>query len=105
MKTTKFIIICLTGSLLSCNNTPEPAEKEAAEVSYSKLEQAGWILGSWQNSSPEGIATENWKMDNDSTYSGSSYFVMNQDTVSSEKLTLEQRGEDLFYIPTVKDQN
>lgn len=103
--TTKLIIICVAGTLFSCNNSTKTEENKPLEISYAKLENASWILGTWQNKSPEGIATESWNQENDSTYSGSSYFVINKDTVSSEAISLEQRGEDLFYIPIVKEQN
>ncbi|MEO6304435.1 MAG: DUF6265 family protein [Bacteroidia bacterium] len=73
--------------------------------SYKEIEKANWFLGSWQNNSPEGNMVEMWKKKNDSTLAGKSFFIVGKDTVSSEIVSLEQRGKDLFYIPTVKDQN
>lgn len=36
---------------------------------------------------------------------GHGFFISGKDTVFSEKLELKQVGQDLFYIPTVADQN
>jgi len=72
---------------------------------YSKLSTARWLLGTWQQPSVKGILTESWQQLNDSTFIGQSFFVSNGDTLSSESISLQQRKDTLFYIPTVADQN
>lgn len=103
MKNTfKYIIALATASaIFSCNNSTADNNRK----SFNELEKANWLIGEWQNSSPEGNATEIWAKQNDSTYSGKSYFISGKDTLSSETISLEQNGEELYYIPTVKDQN
>lgn len=69
------------------------------------LEKAYWLIGEWHNVTPEGIATESWTKQNDTVYAGKSLFIIGKDTVSSESLRLEQLGQEVAYVPTVKDQN
>lgn len=64
-----------------------------------------WLLGIWEHSSPEGNYTESWRRISDSLYAGDSWFTKGSDTLSSEQVTLEQQGAELFYIPVVKNQN
>lgn len=85
-------ILCI----LSCNNTSKPDHK---------LESANWLLGEWKNASANGVYTETWKQENDSLFTGESYYIIEKDTPSAEAVRLEQHGADLFYIPTVRDQN
>ncbi|MDT3404332.1 DUF6265 family protein [Mucilaginibacter terrae] len=66
---------------------------------------AAWLLGTWQNKSPQGLLVEKWQKLNDSTYTGKSYFLAGKDTAFTESIVLEQRGGKLYYIPTVKNQN
>ncbi len=69
------------------------------------IDKAQWLLGEWSNTSPEGTVVEKWAKQNDSTYLGNAFFVVEGDTVSSEIVTLEQKGAELFYVPTLEDQN
>lgn len=72
---------------------------------YSKLAIASWLIGAWQNNSNQEISTEIWKRNNDSTLSAISYTTKGSDTIFFETIILQQNGKDLFYIPTVKNQN
>ena len=96
-----FVIACV---LASCSN-PRQSTAENSRVKYSEIEKAWWLIGEWQNNSAEGNASEIWEKKNDSTYAGKSYFIKGADTVSSEKISLEQNGDQVFYIPIVKGQN
>lgn len=98
--------IILTIFLCSCENEKRQVIHRSPNASkFLKLEQASWVLGSWENKSDEGHLIEAWRMMNDSTYVGYSYYIIENDTVSSEKIRLQQRGNELFYIPLVKGQN
>lgn len=88
--------------LLSCSHEESINTNHSAETSIDK---ASWILGEWQNISTEGSVSEHWQKLNDSTFSGQGLFVRGNDTLSKELLALEQHGNDLFYIPTVNNQN
>jgi sarcosine oxidase delta subunit len=104
MKKINFIIILFatTNLIVSCQSSSnQNSEKNNSKI----IEKANWLIGVWENKSPEGIATEIWVKQNDTAYYGTSYFVIGKDTVSSETISLTQVGKDLFYIPTVKNQN
>ena len=83
-------------------------KKEKSEMpakAQNAIEKANWLVGTWGNTTKEGILTETWTEQNDSVLKGESYFVIGKDTVFSEKISLEQKGDSLFYIPIVKNQN
>lgn len=74
--------------------------------SYEQLDKASWMLGEWEKKDSLGILTENWKPLDDSTYVGTSYFVINKkDTVHSEQIELMEQEEHLIYRATVKGEN
>ncbi len=71
----------------------------------AKIVVADWLLGNWENKSPDGNLFESWKKVNDSLFIGESYFIKGKDTLHSEQIQMKQKGEALFYIATVKGQN
>jgi hypothetical protein len=95
------IVLIYSASLLmfiSCQNK--------SEKKFDKLEKMNWLLGNWENEMPEGVLTETWTKENDSTFSGTTYFIINKkDTVHSEAIILTQLNDELVYRPTVKGQN
>jgi len=80
--------------LCSCSNQPS-----------ANLDELQWMLGRWEQSSPEGQLSETWTQLNDSTFTGDSYFVAKKDTLFSEKILLTATGNGILYTPTVADQN
>jgi hypothetical protein len=104
----QILLIAALTSLAACKDTATTETATTAAEShkaYETLEKADWLIGNWQNTSKEGVATESWQKLNDSSYAGRSYFVIGKDTVSSETINLTQTGDSLFYIPVVKGQN
>jgi hypothetical protein len=95
MKNKIFGLIILTISCFSCQEKP----------AFSKLKKANWFLGRWENKTPDGIFSEEWKTENDSVLVGESYFINGKDTLFAETVRLEQKGNDLFYIVSVPNQN
>jgi hypothetical protein len=71
----------------------------------SKIVGTDWLIGKWENKSNEGHLLETWTKVNDSLFIGESYFIKEKDTLHSEKMELKQKGENLFYISTIKGQN
>jgi Domain of unknown function (DUF6265) len=96
-----FILISFT----SCTNSLRDDAPQTSIQNYSDIKKAGWLIGSWQNVSENEISAEIWEKKNDSTFSAKSYVIVKNDTVFSESIRIEQRGNSLFYIPTVKEQN
>ncbi|WP_409417131.1 DUF6265 family protein [Flavobacterium sp. PS2] len=95
--TQKITFILLLLAVVSCKNAETP-EKE-------KIKTADWLIGKWENVSPQGTLTETWSKVNDSTFQGSSYFIKGKDTIHFESIKLQQKGENLTYNATVKGQN
>ncbi|MCE3283382.1 MAG: hypothetical protein K0Q66_2119 [Chitinophagaceae bacterium] len=109
MKHIPFLILvaaCLTGA---CNNNEENEEPTGnippISRTFTEIKKAQWLLGSWKSSTSHGIALESWQVASDSSFTGVSHFIQGKDTVSSESIRLVQDGNDLLYIPTVKNQN
>ena len=95
----KIIILLFLLAFTACKNSDsEGTEKDKIKLAY-------WLLGNWENKSVEGSLTENWKKVNDSTYKATSYFAKGKDTLHFETINLEQKGEALTYIATIKGEN
>ena len=95
----KIIILLFLLAFTACKNSDsEGTEKD-------KIKLAHWLLGNWENKSVEGSLTENWEKVNDSTYKATSYFANEKDTLHFETINLEQKGEVLTYIATIKGEN
>jgi len=99
------MLLAIACNIISCGNSGKSDTTDTTITGFKELEKASWLIGEWQNNSPEGNVTESWEKKNDSTLVGKSSFVIGKDTVSSESISIEQNGKELFYIPVVKDQN
>ena len=101
MKKNLSLLLTVTTILIlySCKDKNENAGK------YEKLATMDWLLGNWENKLPEGDLLEHWEKKDDSTFVGQSYFIKEKDTLSYENIELIQKGEFVYYIPTVKGQN
>ena len=103
VKKTILLIVALSMCILyACNSQ---TEKKTENTTLSLLNNADWLIGSWENNTPEGLLIEKWAPLNDSVLSGISYVTKGADTLFSETMKLELKGDKLLYIPTVKDQN
>ena len=71
----------------------------------TKITVADWLPGKWENKSVDGNLLEIWKKTNDSVYDGASYFIKGKDTLHFETIQLKQKGENLFYVSTIRGQN
>jgi hypothetical protein len=89
------LVLSLTLALTSCQKSKN----------VSKIVGTDWLLGKWENKSDNGHLIETWTKVNDSLFVGESYFIKEKDTLHSEKIELKQKGENLFYISTIKGQN
>ncbi|MCF6128753.1 DUF6265 family protein [Flavobacterium sp. AS60] len=95
MKTTLGILSIML--LVSCQNK--------SEKKFDKLEKMNWLVGNWEQKLPDGTLKETWTKQNDSTFSGDSYFINTKDTVHFESIKLTQKDDELTYIATVIGQN
>lgn len=74
------------------------------QIEISSFDMFDWLIGEWKVQSGDNISYESWKKDN-ARYEGHAYHYSKNDTVIDETIVIEKRGEDIFYIPTVFDQN
>jgi len=96
MKTSLKVTIIFGISLLFCSWVLKP---------QPTLDEASWLLGTWENKTSRGVIYENWRKISTQEYAGKSYKLNGQDTVLLETVRLIQEGDNLFYIPTVSNQN
>lgn len=109
-----FLILIAALLLQSCNSgdeeqtetTTSNSPATTATTLNGKLQQVGWMVGSWEMHPPEGILTETWKVASDTEMTGTSVLVSEKaELLFSEKMRLVLRGNDLWYCVTVSDQN
>lgn len=96
MKSLSLLVILLIG-LLSL----------AARTIFKEMQiqKAEWLLGTWENKTDRGSVFEAWTKMNEKEFFGQSYILQEKDTVLLEEVQLIEDQENLFYIPTVKNQN
>ncbi len=86
----KLILFFLCILLFSC-------EKKFSISDFS------WLQGKWIGTD-DGLAFfEKWDSISENMMHGKGGAISGKDTVFSEKLKIEQRGENIFYVPTVKE--
>lgn len=84
-------LFCITTLILICNIL----------FSQNKTENIfSWIEGNWKLNSTSELSFENWTIVNDSTLSGKSILISENDTVA-EILRIERIGKNWVYIATV----
>ncbi|MFL5751792.1 MAG: DUF6265 family protein [Bacteroidia bacterium] len=101
----KKILILLGVLVFSSCATTVTEEKAKTEAKQPEIQKLSWLLGNWENLSPEGNSYERWKKISDTQYGGIGFVMVNTDTVFFERLQIEERSDGLYYIPIVKDQN
>jgi Domain of unknown function (DUF6265) len=89
------LVFCITILLLM--STPGVCQQ---------IQNPKWIVGTWIIKTGKGTIAEEWKMDNDSSFSGKSVFIMaEKDSVLQETLELSFRNGSWHYISKVVGQN
>ncbi|MBK5285495.1 MAG: hypothetical protein JJE25_08820 [Bacteroidia bacterium] len=94
----KIIITILIVFSFSCNRVSNRDD-------LKKIENMNWLIGTWSNISDDGKLSEVWAKTSDTVFSGKSFKIFQDDTVFSERISLELLRGGLFYIPVVHNQN
>lgn len=99
----KAVIALAAIAIAACGKKNE----QAAPIQPVKfaLEDAGWLIGTWQDSSGEGTLTETWNKETDTTFAGKTVFLAGKDTAFTENIKLISRNASLIYATRVSDQN
>jgi hypothetical protein len=69
------------------------------------IEDAAWLIGTWENKTQRGSLYEQWTKISDLDFAGKSYMLQDKDTIVFETIRMVQEPNGLAYIPTVKKQN
>lgn len=83
--------------LLSCNSTKKD--------NFALIKKLNFLTGIWENHSSAGIIYEEWGRSGDSVFLGKSYIVNDVDTIELEKIVIRIKDDEIYYIPSVKNQN
>ncbi len=62
-----------------------------------------WLQGKWEGTADGMNFFEEWKPISGNVMNGKGGAISGTDTVFSEKINIEQRGDEIFYIPDVKE--
>ena len=90
----KVLIIFLITGVMACKTADDP---------FKELSQ---LEGNWVMRFEGGSAVvETWKKINDTLYTGKSFEVTEGDSMLTENLQLVRRNGEIYYIPTVENQN
>ncbi|MDP2686794.1 MAG: DUF6265 family protein [Aequorivita sp.] len=104
----KYLLIVLLPILLnSCKNNSETqsTETEITEENFEKIDQLQWLLGTWTNESGEEFSQETWSKENASSFTAFSFTQVGKETVFSETMALEQKGDSLLLTVLTANQN
>jgi hypothetical protein len=79
----------------------------AACTSKDPFQRFDKFSGLWQAHDSETYLYEEWSKakKNSMTMYGKTYTLNGSDSIVYERMELRQKGEDVFYIPTTRDQN
>jgi hypothetical protein len=97
------IVAILTTLAVSCA-LPKRMDKLRV-LNDDEILKTGWLIGTWQMKLTNKQIFETWTAANDSTLLGKSYFVQSGDSIFMETISIAKRMGQLYYIPTVKNQN
>ncbi len=100
MKTKIKIAVCIS----LCVITVSCQKKEKGPLHVLEQIEGSWWMPVGENSG-EGVIMEEWKKVNDTLYDGKSFDIINGDSTIYETIELVSSGNDIFYIPTMQDQN
>ena len=76
-----------------------------SNYTHKNLNKLNWILGKWKVSSSKHLQFEEWNKVSNTKFKGASYKTIGSDTTILETLELVVIENNIFYIPTVFDQN
>lgn len=97
------LILLFIFALSACSQKVE--KTECTPEKKIDLKALTWLLGEWKSVNDKLISYEIWQKKDDRLFYGQSFTLRGSDTLFKESITLQQNGADLFYIPTVNDQN
>ena len=67
------------------------------------IEQFSWLTGKWAGTDDDTDFFEEWETIKGTSMNGRGGAIVGPDTVFSERIKMEQRGDDIFYTPSVSE--
>jgi hypothetical protein len=95
------ILLMIVISLLSCRGNSEKKITISDNNNIRTLKNLEWIVDTWQQETSRGPMFETWKIINDSLWKGKAYRLIESDTMILETLSIEIKGDNIYYIPVV----
>lgn len=77
----------------------------AAQVNPDNFNYLYRLVGTWSMRTPQSVITEQWQRVNDTTLQGKTWRIVGKDSSLQETMQLVRMGNDIYYIPTIRDQN
>lgn len=68
---------------------------------YKKLDR---LSGLWQTHNSESYLYEEWRKVKNGPFYGKSYTMNGRDSIVFERVEIRQKGDSIYYIPTLTDQ-
>ena len=65
------------------------------------VEQFSWMTGKWKGTANQTVLVEEWQPVKNNVLAGTGFAISGKDTTFAERLKIEQRGDDFYYIPTL----
>lgn len=96
----KYIAFLLVPVLISVISQAQ--QNKYSEKDFSILQG---LTGTWKMETAKGIIYENWKGVESHKLMGKSFKLKNTDTIVLERVELTYKNGEIFYIPTVTNQN
>lgn len=93
---------------LACKNETQEKtipEEVVVENKFKSIEKLHWLVGEWTHSTEQEQSYENWTQANDSTLTAHSFTLVEADTVFAERVTLQQKNNDVFFTVIAYNQN
>lgn len=77
----------------------------AAQVNPDNFNYLYRLVGTWSMRTPQSVITEQWQRVNDTTLQGQTWRIVGKDSLLQETMLLVRTGNEIYYIPTIRDQN
>lgn len=83
-----------------------PVIGKIAEKPSTLLQTFAWMTGEWHDETRgDGNNNETWAYRNPQTLEGKGYYMLQQDTLFEERLTILQDGSDVYFVSNVDQLN
>lgn len=78
------------------------SQMSSSQVKNTSLDNFNWMLDNWVTENEYGITRERWVKESDTILRGISFTIKNGDTVFTEKLSIEKRNDEIYYVAIVE---